>query len=342
MDSLDQIVMAHGSGGVMMRELIAEYFVTSYGASELQSGDDSAILRVPDSIDNLAFTTDSFVITPLFFPGGDIGRLSVCGTVNDLATSGAIALWLSMSFILEEGLPLADLEKICRSIALTAMEAQVMIVTGDTKVVPRGNGDGIYINSSGIGVLDNREALSGRNCRYGDKILLSGTIGDHGIAVISAREGLGFSTGITSDVAPLNKLVAAVLEAAPHTRCFRDPTRGGLASTINELAEQSRTSMVIDEAEVPVKDAVRGAAEMLGFDVFQIANEGKMVAVVPADEADAAIAAMRSHPYGKDAAIIGEVCSRPAPGMPAAWVRTALGATRVLDVLVGEQLPRIC
>ena len=342
MDSAEQILMAHGSGGAMMRDLIAEYFIPAYGASELQSADDSAVLDLPPSVKNIAFTTDSFVVTPLFFPGGDIGRLAVCGTVNDLATSGATPLWLSVAFILEEGFSLQSLQTICRSIADAAHEANVRIVTGDTKVVPRGSGDGIFINTTGIGTFSNQRRLSGRFCRPGDKILLSGTLGDHGITIVSARENLDFSTDIKSDVAPLNHLVAKVLQAAPSTRCFRDPTRGGLASTINELATQSHTSMTIEEASVPVKTQVRGVSELLGYDVFQVANEGKMVAVVPPEEVDAALAAMREDPLGKAAAIIGEVAPALEPGLPVAWVRTPFGATRVLDMLVGEQLPRIC
>ncbi|MCL2631542.1 MAG: hydrogenase expression/formation protein HypE [Coriobacteriia bacterium] len=351
MTNSEQIIMAHGSGGEMMRELIAKYFVSAYGAAELKTGDDSAVvtLTAPDQPSQgqqlafkLAFTTDSYVVTPLFFSGGDIGRLAVSGTVNDLATSGATPLYLSVAFILEEGLPLATLEAICASIAATAAEAKVSIVTGDTKVVPHGKGDGIYINTAGVGAFNNQQPLSGRFCQPGDKILVSGTLGDHGVAILAARETLSFQAEIASDVAPLNHLVKQVLHAAPQTRCFRDPTRGGLAATINELASQSQTSMTIDEAAVPVKVAVRGAAEMLGLDIFQIANEGKMVAVVPPDQAESALAAMQADPLGRDAAIIGEVREAPPPGLPAAWLRTALGATRVLDMLVGEQLPRIC
>jgi hydrogenase expression/formation protein HypE len=346
MSDSKQIVMAHGSGGTMMRELISDFFIAAYGADELKTADDSAVISLVD-IDNtpaqmIAFTTDSFVVTPLFFPGGDIGRLAVAGTVNDLATSGAVPRWLSIAFVLEEGLPLDTLRVICTSIAETARQANVSIVTGDTKVVPRGNGDGIYINTTGIGVFKDRQPLSGRLCQPGDRILISGTLGDHGIAIIGARQNLNFSSPVLSDAAPLNGLVADVLLAAPSTRCFRDPTRGGLASAINELAAQSQTTMIIEESAVPVTPAVRGAAEMLGFDVFQIANEGKMVAVVAAKEAEAALTAMRAHPLGRDAAIIGEVSAASAAGLPAAWVRTPFGTTRVLDMLTGELLPRIC
>ncbi|MDR0459499.1 MAG: hydrogenase expression/formation protein HypE [Coriobacteriales bacterium] len=338
----EQIVMAHGSGSTMMRELIDEYFLSVYGSAELAQGNDSACLKLATPTTELAFTTDSYVVTPLFFAGGDIGRLAVSGTVNDLATSGATPLYLSLAFIMEEGLPLSELRLICQSIAQTAAEAQVSIVTGDTKVVPRGKGDKVYINTAGIGVFLSQRPLSGANCQPGDKILLSGTLGDHGITIVSARENLNFSTNIVSDVAPLNHLVAKVLQAAPATRCFRDPTRGGLAATINELAAQSATSMTIEESLVPVNPAVQGAAEMLGYDIYQIANEGKMVAIVPAEQATAALAAMRTDEHGKNAAIIGEVSGPPASGLPAAWVRTPFGSTRVLDMLVGEQLPRIC
>ncbi|MDR1083147.1 MAG: hydrogenase expression/formation protein HypE [Coriobacteriales bacterium] len=351
----ETILLAHGSGGTMMRGLIEDVFFDVYGSDVLKKGDDAAVLALPTDAASLAFTTDSFVVTPHFFPGGDIGRLAVCGTVNDLATSGARPLWLSVAFVLEEGFALADLRRICSSMAQAAREADVHIVTGDTKVVNRGHGDGIYINTSGVGVLksdarahrdgrDLKEGLSGTRCEPGDCILVSGTLGDHGIAIISSRENLSFSSTIESDVAPLNHLIAATLDAAPHTRCFRDPTRGGLASTLNELAEQSDTIMTVDEDAIPVRDQVRGACEMLGYDVLQVANEGKIVCVVAADETDAALAAMRASRYGKDAALIGEVS---APGAkrskaPRVYVRTAFGSKRILDMLVGEQLPRIC
>jgi hydrogenase expression/formation protein HypE len=335
-----------------MHDLIEGLFFDAYGSDILMQGDDAAVLTLPNGTDrasapaSLAFSTDTFVVTPRFFPGGDIGRLAVCGTVNDVATSGAQPLWLSVAFVLEEGFELDELRRVCASMAAAAREAGVRIVTGDTKVVANGQGDGIYINTSGVGVLPANRALSGSQCEPGDLILLSGTLGDHGIAIISCREGLSFSTTIESDAAPLNHLIAAVLAAAPHTRCFRDPTRGGLASTLNELALQSDTVMTIDEEAVPVHDQVRGACEMLGYDVLQVANEGKVVCVVARDEADAALEAMRASRYGADAAIIGEVtalepgCS--SKGEPRAYVRTAFGSRRVLDMLVGEQLPRIC
>ena len=333
----DRILLAHGSGGTMMKELIEEVFVAGFGDEILLRMDDAAALDFPGS--RLAFSTDTYTVSPLFFPGGDIGRLAVCGTVNDVATSGARPLYLSVGFVLEEGMPVDDLKRILVSMHDAAAEAGVRIVTGDTKVVERGHGDGVYINTAGIGVLPEGVDLSGSHCRADDVVLLSGTLGDHGIAVVSTREGLSFSTDIRSDAAPLNHLVAAVLDAAPGVRCFRDPTRGGLASTLNELAGASGVCITVDETSVPVREQVRGASEMLGYDVFQVANEGKMVAVVPAEQAEAALAAMKTAPYGEDAAVVGEVTASPAGKV---YVRTGFGATRIMDMLVGEQLPRIC
>ena len=266
----------------------------------------------------------------------------MCGTVNDVATSGAQVSYLSCGFILEEGFPVEQLRQIVHTMASTAAEAGVKIVTGDTKVVERGHADGVFINTAGVGLVPEGVSLSGAHCRPGDKVLLSGTLGDHGIAIISQREGLSFSTTIESDAAPLNHLIAAVLAAAPGTRCFRDPTRGGLASTLNEFAEASGVDILVDEMAVPVRDQVRGACEMLGYDVFQVANEGKMVAVVPAEQADAALEAMRGDPHGRDAAIIGEVMEPTRAGSHTVRLRTPFGSTRILDMLVGEQLPRIC
>jgi hydrogenase expression/formation protein HypE len=259
--------------------------------------------------------------------------------VNDIATAGARPLYLSVGFVLEEGLPVADLRRILETMATTAKEAGVRIVTGDTKVVERGHGDGVYINTAGIGIIPDGVDLSGSHCRPGDKVLLSGTLGDHGIAVVSVREGLSFGTDIVTDAAPLGDLVASVLAAAPDVRCFRDPTRGGLASTLNELAGASGVSITVEEDSVPVHEQVRGACELLGYDVYQVANEGKMVAVVPPGQADAALAAMRASRYGADAAIVGEVTDAPAGRV---YVRTSFGSRRIMDMLVGEQLPRIC
>jgi hydrogenase expression/formation protein HypE len=344
----------------MMRDLIEEVFVDTFRDVQLE---DAATLMLDDGAGDsagdddantaprLSFSTDTFVVQPLFFPGGDIGHLAVCGTVNDVATSGAVPRWLSVGFVLEEGFALTELKRILKSMAATAQEAEVSIVTGDTKVVGRGQADGVFINTAGIGVFAPRQpTLAAASAQPGDRILLSGTLGDHGMCIMSQREGLAFAADLQTDAAPLNHLIAAVLAAAPNTRCFRDPTRGGLASTLNELAEAAGVSITVEEADVPVKPAVRGACEMLGYDVFQVANEGKMVAIVPADEADAALKAMHANPYGKDASIIGTVAELPpgGTGTPArittahVHLHNAFGATRIMDTLVGEQLPRIC
>lgn len=335
-------MLGHGSGGTMMKRIIDEVFFAAYGTKELLRGDDAALLDGLSQGERLAFSTDSFVVDPHFFPGGDIGRLAICGTVNDVATSGAHPCYLSCGFILEEGFLIEDLKRICTSMATCAKEAGVTLVTGDTKVVNKGHGDGIFINTSGIGVVDADVNLGGAQCKPGDAILVSGTLGDHGITIMSCREGLNFSTDLQSDAAPLNHLIEDVLAAASHVRCFRDPTRGGIASTLNELASQAGVDMVIEEQALPVKDAVLGACEMLGYDVCQVANEGKMVCVVAAEEAENALRAMRANKYGKDAAIIGHVQKASEERGPKVFMQTAFGSTRILDMLVGEQLPRIC
>ena len=338
----ETVLLGHGSGGTMMKRIIDEVFFEAYADEELLEGNDAASLPAPAVGERIAYSTDSFVVTPHFFPGGDIGRLAVCGTVNDVATSGAVPKYLSCGFILEEGFPVADLKRICKSMAEMAKEAGVHIVTGDTKVVNRGHGDGVFINTSGIGFIPEGVSLSGAFCKPGDKILVTGTMGDHGITIMSCREELSFSADIQTDAAPLNHLIAEVIAAAPDTRCFRDPTRGGLASTLNELAAQSGVDFIVEEGAVPVRDAVLGACEMLGYDVYQVANEGKMVCVVPAEQAEAALAAMRANKYGVDAAIIGEVVETPEERDPRVSIRTGFGALRIMDMLVGEQLPRIC
>ncbi len=337
----DTVLLGHGSGGQMMRSIIDDVFLETFRSPELAAGDDAGVAAMPPT-GRIALSTDSFVVSPAFFPGGDIGRLAVCGTVNDVATSGANVRYLSCGFILEEGFPIRDLRRICASMAEAAAEAGVAIITGDTKVVERRHVDGVYITTTGVGEIAEGVELSGAKCRPGDRVLVSGTLADHGIAVMAKRGGLSFPGGIASDAAPLNHLVAAVLAAAPGTRCFRDPTRGGLASTLNEFAEASGVMIEVDETSVPVRPEVRAACDMLGYDPLQVANEGKMVAVVPACEAEAALAAMRSARYGENAAIIGMVAD--AGGSPGARVRvrTPWGSTRVLDMLVGEQLPRIC
>ena len=334
------VMLGHGSGGIMMKRLIDEIFLKAYAGKSLKTGDDAAVLAVENH--SISFSTDSYVVSPHFFPGGNIGKLAVCGTVNDVATSGAVPKWISCSFVLEEGFSIESLKEICETMAEVASEAGVEIVTGDTKVVERGSGDGIFINTSGIGLLDEGVHCSGSMCRPGDKILLSGSIGDHGVCIMSARQNLNFNANVTTDAAPLNHMIADVLAAAPNTRCFRDPTRGGLSSTLNELASQSKCDFIIEEQSVVVKPAVEGACEMLGLDVFQVANEGKMVSVVPAEEAQAALLAMQKSKYGAEAAIIGEVVEKKENRDANVSLVTRFGSKLLLDVLVGEQLPRIC
>lgn len=338
----ETVLLGHGSGGSMMQRIIDQVFLEAYGSDELRQGNDAADLPGTAPGERISFSTDSFVVSPHFFPGGDIGHLAVCGTVNDVATAGAIPRYLSCAFILEEGFPMEDLKRICQSMARTAAEAGVRIVTGDTKVVNRGHGDGIYINTSGVGVIPAGRRLGGQYCRPGDKIIVSGTIGDHGITIMSCREQLSFSANLKSDAAPLNHMIESVLQAAPDTRCFRDPTRGGLASTLNELASQSGCDMQVRQADVPVAEEVMGACELLGYDVFQVANEGKMVCVVPAEQVDAALGAMKASRYGAAAAVIGEVLETPSSRAPRVVLQTSFGSSRILDMLVGEQLPRIC
>ncbi|HTU89324.1 MAG TPA: hydrogenase expression/formation protein HypE [Gemmataceae bacterium] len=338
----DHILLGHGSGGQLTAELIQRLFVPAFGNDVLGALEDQATLPVAHasgSSTRIAFTTDSFVVRPLFFPGGDIGRLAVHGTVNDLAVGGARPLFLSAAFILEEGLPLTDLQRIVASMRQACVEAEVSLVTGDTKVVDHGKGDGLYITTSGIGLAPERFSLSIHNARPGDCILVSGTIGDHGIAIMSVREGLEFETVLESDTAPLTALAQAVLEACPRTRCMRDPTRGGLSSVLNELAAASGVGVRIDEAAIPIRPEVRGACEMLGLDPLYVANEGKLVAVVPAEDADRVLQAMRAHALGKNAALIGEITA-DFPGM--VILRSVVGGERVVTMLAGEQLPRIC
>ncbi|MDP2917590.1 MAG: hydrogenase expression/formation protein HypE [Dehalococcoidia bacterium] len=332
----DKILLAHGSGGKLSHELVEKSFVRAFDNTILAKLDDSAILELKG---RLAFTTDSYVVQPLFFPGGDIGRLAVCGTVNDLATSGARPLYLSLSLIIEEGLPKEDLDKIIASVQETAKEANVQIVTGDTKVVNRGCADKLFINTAGIGAIADGVDISGSNARPGDKVLLSGTIGDHGIAVLSQREGFSFGTTLESDCAPLGGMVADMLKASHNIHCLRDPSRGGLATTLNELAKQSKVSIRIEEEKIPVREEVTAACEMLGFDPLYVANEGKMVAIVAPEDADKVLEAMRANEYGKDAAIIGEVTA-DHPGRVV--MKTCLGSSRIVDMLTGDLLPRIC
>jgi hydrogenase expression/formation protein HypE len=333
----DVILLAHGSGGTLGHELIHEVFLRHLQDPTLQALEDASLLQLDGG--QPAFTTDSYVVKPIFFPGGDIGKLAVCGTVNDLAMRGARPLYLSVGFILEEGLTLAELERIVASMAHTANEAGVRIVTGDTKVVERGSADRIYINTAGIGVVPEGVNVSARAARPGDVVLLSGAIGDHGMAIMTQREGLAFSSPMESDCAPLNGLVADLLEACPDVHVLRDPTRGGLATTLNELAGQSQVGIEVKESRVPIHDAVRAASELLGLDPFYVANEGKLIAIVPEEQADVALQALRGHPYGREAARIGRVVAEHTGRVV---LETLLGTHRLLDMMAGEQLPRIC
>jgi hydrogenase expression/formation protein HypE len=332
----DKILLAHGSGGKLSHDLVKQNFVPLFDNTFLNKLDDSAVFELKG---RLAFTTDSYVVNPIFFPGGDIGKLAVCGTVNDLSMMGAVPKYLSIALIIEEGLLMSDLKRIMGSIKKAAQEAGIKIVTGDTKVVNKGSADKLFINSAGVGVIPPGANISGSNAGVGDKVILSGSIGDHGIAVISQREGLQFSSSVKSDCAPLNKLVAEMLDSGVEIRCLRDPTRGGLASTLNEFAESSKVGIMIEEERIPVHEVVQAACELLGFDPLYVANEGKLVAVVAADGAEKVVDVMHRNKYGKEAAIIGEVVSEH-PGR--VILKTRMGASRIVDMLVGEQLPRIC
>jgi len=334
----DRVLLAHGSGGKLSHDLIAKSFVSTLGNPILNKLDDSAVFKLSGN-GWLAFTTDSYTVTPIFFPGGDIGKLAICGTVNDLAMSGAVPLYLSLSFIIEEGLLIADLEKIVNSVHQAAAESSVEIVAGDTKVVDQGSADKLFINTSGVGVVPPGVDISGANAKPGDKVIVSGTVGDHGIAIVSQREGLKFHVPIHSDCAPLNRLVAEMLETSANLHCLRDPTRGGLATTLNEFAQQSQVGINIEEASIPVNKAVLAACELLGFDPLYVANEGKLAAIVAPADADKVLAKIKQNQYGREAAIIGEVVNEH-PGRVV--MKTRLGASRIVDVLVGELLPRIC
>ncbi len=329
--------MSHGGGGRAMAQLVDELFVRHFDNELLDQGNDQALFDVRGG--RMVMSVDGHVISPLFFPGGDIGSLAVHGTVNDVAMSGARPLYLSAGFILEEGFPLSDLERIVASMAEASRNAGVPVVTGDTKVVERGKGDGVFITTTGIGVVPDGVDIAGDRARPGDRILVSGTIGDHGVAIMSSRENLSFETSIESDSAALHGLVADLVAAVDTVHCLRDPTRGGLATTLNELARQSGVGMRLDEDAIPVRPAVDAACELLGLDPLYVANEGKLVAIVGADEADEALDLMRAHPLGQGAAIIGDVVEDPNGFVQ---LHTSFGGSRVLDWLSGEQLPRIC
>jgi hydrogenase expression/formation protein HypE len=332
-----RVDMTHGSGGRAMVQLIEELFVAAFDNDFLRQGNDGAVLAgVPG---RLVMATDSHVVSPLFFPGGDIGCLSVNGTINDVAMLGARPLYLSASFILEEGFPLADLRRIVESMARAAREAGVPVVTGDTKVVEQGKGDGVFITTTGVGVVADGVQVSGDRARPGDSIIVSGSLGDHGVAIMSLRESLGFDTAIESDTAALHGLVAAILAVEPDVHVLRDPTRGGLATTLNEIARQSAVGMVIDEESVPVREQVAAACEFLGLDPLYVANEGRLVCICAPEAAANVLAAMRAHPLGRDAAVIGTV---EEDAHHFVQMRTAFGGRRIVDWLTGEQLPRIC
>jgi hydrogenase expression/formation protein HypE len=333
------ILLGHGSGGLMTSDLIRDYFVKNFKSQELEELTDSAVIHVNYSL--LAFTTDSFVVDPIFFPGGDIGKLAVCGTVNDLSVSGAIPLFLSAAFIIEEGFPLEELDKITKSMSETAREAGVRIVTGDTKIVKRGQCDKVFINTAGIGSLDKKyEGISkGTGIVAGDQILVNGYLGDHEIAILAARENLQFETPVLSDVAPLNSLIGTLLDAGVEIRFMRDVTRGGLATILSEIAGTLNFGVTIDEQKIPVREEVSGICEVYGFNPLYLANEGKVLMVVSADSAATALEIMKNHEKGRDACIIGNISDRNEGKV---LMKSVIGGTRIIDKLAGEQLPRIC
>jgi hydrogenase expression/formation protein HypE len=333
----ERITMSHGSGGKATQTLIEAIFLDAFRNPLLEPLEDSAQLLVGGA--RIALTTDSYVVSPLFFPGGDIGDLAVNGTVNDLSVAGATPLYLSAGFILEEGFPVADLTRVVASMRAAAAAAGVQIVTGDTKVVEKGKADGCYINTAGVGLIERDVALGVAAARPGDAVIVSGPIGDHGVTIMLARGELDIEADLESDTAPLNALVAALLDAVPRTRALRDATRGGVATILNEIAKAADVGVQVGEDAVPVRAEVRGAAELLGIDPMYVACEGRLVAVVPGEDSDRAVAALRSHPLGEQAAVIGHVTAEQ-PGL--VQLKTAFGGTRIVDLLVGDPLPRIC
>ena len=333
----DTVLLGHGSGGKLSAELVHDIFLPAFQNSALARLDDQAVVQVGET--RLAFTTDSFVVNPLFFPGGDIGSLAVHGTINDLAMGAAQPLFLSAAFIIEEGLSMDVLRRVVSSLQRAASDAGVQVITGDTKVVERGKGDRLFINTTGIGIVPDGLCLSANQARPGDKVILSGSIGDHGIAILAQREGLEFESTIESDSAALHFLVGDMLNASHEIRCMRDPTRGGLSSALNEIATQSQVGIELQEETIPVREEVRGACEMLGLDPLYVANEGKLVAITAPGAVDDVLEAMRRNPLGREARIIGTVTSS---SRSLVTMRTCLGTTRIVDMLAGDQLPRIC
>ncbi|MBU1342680.1 MAG: hydrogenase expression/formation protein HypE [Proteobacteria bacterium] len=333
----EKVLLDHGSGGKISHSMFADIILPLFENPELSKQDDGAVLDIEGA--KLAFSTDSYVVDPIFFPGGNIGDLAVNGTVNDIAMCGAVPRFISVGLIIEEGLLLKELKMILESMAMAAKKAGVKIVTGDTKVVPKGKADKIFINTSGIGVIPPNVDVSGSNAKPGDKIIVSGTIADHGIAVLSSREGLKFDSDIKSDSAPLNWMVQSIIQSGCDVHVLRDPTRGGLGTTLNEIASQSGVGMLIDETRLPVRGAVQGTCELLGFDPLYIANEGKLIAFVPPEHAQKVLEIIQQNEFGKDAVMIGEVTDKN-PGK--VFLQTAIGGLRLIDMLTGEQLPRIC
>lgn len=333
----DKVLLEHGGGGLLSHELITAYLLPSFQNPYLELLEDSAVLPIGNQ--KFCFTTDSYVVSPLFFPGGNIGSLAVHGTINDLSVCGAKPLYMSCGLILEEGFPFETLQHIIKAMSEAAAQADVKIVTGDTKVVARGAADGLFINTSGIGIVEYPGELSVRNIQPGDVMIINGTIGDHGAAVIQAREKLSLTSELVSDSAPLNGLIAEILKVCPHIHCMRDATRGGLGSILAEIAKSAKIRIDLDEKNVPVQDAVRGLCEILGFDPLFLANEGKVVVFCPQHEAQAVLQAMRTHPYGKQAAVIGRV-SKATEGQ--VILKTAIGGERMIDLPTGELVPRIC
>jgi len=331
------ITMAHGGGGKLTRQLIDQIFVPAFGNPQLETNHDSSVFSVDSG--KLAYTTDSYVVSPLIFPGGDIGALAINGTVNDLAMSGAKPLYLTASFILEEGLPIETLFNVVQSMKKAANEAGVNIITGDTKVVDKGKGDGIYINTSGVGVINHKLEIHPKNIKPGDAILISGDLGKHGMAIMAARENLGFESQITSDCAALSEMVEELLQANIELHCLRDLTRGGLATTLVEIADAANLSITINDSQIPIGEEVRGACEILGLDPLYVANEGRLVAFIPQNEADKALQIIRNHNRGQNANIIGKIEENPSKRVV---LKNVLGTSRILDLLSGEQLPRIC